>query len=167
VVGRIATVFVVIAVGVVMRIHRRHVTMSGRRHRRAETVVVVAVVARTVVVARTRRHVDYDVVVRARTVPPELQRFKVFEGGEAVEVTVHLIVGHDRVDPTRVGAIGRNLYCNSLDTTRVHSNVFPCVVVAVVGVKIEIYITPIGVVSNVFHVVVDGDRVVVVHHNRL
>jgi len=56
-------VLVVVAVGVVMWIQRGHGTVTGRRHRRAEAVVVVAVVAGTVVVARTRRHVDYDVVV--------------------------------------------------------------------------------------------------------
>ena len=165
VVGRVATVLVMVAVGVVMRIHRGHGTV--RRHRRAETVVVVAVGAGTAVVARTRRHIDHDVVVRARTVPPELERLEVFEGGEAVELTVKLVVRHDGVDPPRVGAIGRDLYCDSLDTARVYSHVFPCVVVAVIGVKVEIYITPIGVVSDVFHVVVDRDRVVVVHHNRL
>jgi hypothetical protein len=166
VVGGVATVAVVVAVGVVMRIHRGHV-VAGRRHRRTEAVVVVAVVAGATVVARARRHVDHDVVVRARAIPPVFERLEVFEGGEAVELTVQLVVGHDGVDPTRVGAIGRNLYFDSLNAAGVHFHVLPCVVVAVVGVKVEIYITPIGVVSNVLHVVVDRDRVVVVHHNRL
>jgi hypothetical protein len=166
VVGGIASVLVVEAVGVVFRVHGRH-GVTGRRHRRTEAVVVEAVVAGAAVVGRTGRHRDHDVVVVARTVPVVFERLEVFEGGEAVELTIHLVVRHDRVDPAGVGAIGGNLNFDSLDTTGIYSHVFPCVVVAVVGVKVEIYVTPIGVVSDVFHVVVDRDRVVVVHHNRL
>ena len=61
----------------------------------------------------------------------------------------------------------RNLDGDSLDATGAHFHVFLGVVVAVVGVKVDVDVTPIGVVANVLHVVVDRDRVVVIHHHGL
>jgi hypothetical protein len=86
--GRIAAVAVVIAVGVVMRIHRRrHArTVARRQHRRTITVVVEAIGARTVVVADTRRYCDDHPALGARTIPVEGDGLEVFEGGEAVEL---------------------------------------------------------------------------------
>ena len=101
VVGRIATVVVVVGIGVVVWIHRGHVVMrsSWRRHRRTVAVVVVAVVTGTVVVARTRRHVDDHPRLGVTTVPAEAYRLEVFEHGEAEQLIVEFVVWHHRVDP--------------------------------------------------------------------
>ena len=132
-------------------------TVAGRRHRRAETIVVVAVGAGAVIVARARADVDYHPRLGARTMPAEPDGFEVFEGGEAVEVTANFVVRHHRVDNVAVDGVAWNLNLNSLDATGAHFHVFLSVVVAVVGVKVDIYITPIGVVTDILHVVVDRD----------
>ena len=101
-VGRIATVAVVIAIGVVLRIHRRQVVRvmtAWRRHRRAEAVVVVAVSARTVVVARTRTNPDHHPRLVVVAIPAEAQGLEVLEGGEAEELVIQLVVRHHRVGP--------------------------------------------------------------------
>ena len=169
--GRITAVAVVVAVGVVMRIHRgrhaRTVSRRRRRHRRAIAVVVVAIGARTVVVADARRYGDDHPTLAARTVPVEGDGLEVFEGGEAVELVAQFVIGHDGEGEPSVDAIQRDVDLDSLDATGVHSDVFLGVAVAVVRVEVEGDITPIGVVADILHVVNDRDRVVVVHHHGL
>ena len=169
--GRITAVAVVVAVGVVMRIHRgRHagtVSRRRRRHRRTIAVVVVAVGARTVVVADARRYGDDHPALAARSVPVEVDGLEVFEGGEAVELVAQFVIGHDGEGVPSVDAIQRDVDLDSLDATGVHSDVFLGVAVAVVRVEVEGDITPIGVVADILHVVNDRDRVVVVHHHGL
>ena len=160
----------VVAVGVVHRVHRgrRHArAVAGRRHRRAVAVVVVAVGARAVIVADARRHRDDYPALSARTVPEEVDGFEVFEGGEAVELVIQFVVGHDGEGVPSVDAIQRDVDLDSLDSTGIHSHVFLGVAVAVVRVEVEGDITPIGVVADILHVVDDRDRVVVVHHHGL
>ena len=60
--------------------------MARRRHRRTVTVIVVAIGARTVVVAYTRGYRDDHPALSARTIPVEGDGLEVFEGGEAVEL---------------------------------------------------------------------------------
>ena len=157
----------VVAVGVVMRIHRGHGTVAGRRHRRAEAVVVVAVDARTVVVADARRHRDDYPALGARTVPVEVEGLEVLEGGEAVELIAQLVVRHDGEDVASVDAVQRDIDGDSLDATGIYPYVFLGVSIAVVRFEVEGDVTPIGVVADILHVVVDRDRVVVVHHHGL
>jgi hypothetical protein len=91
IVSRIATVIVVITVGVVMRIHRRHVVRVTRamtwrwRHRRTIAIVVEAEVARTAVVADARSHLDHHPRLVAIAVPAKTHWLEVFESSEAVE----------------------------------------------------------------------------------
>ena len=159
------------AVGVVSRVHRRRrgggTVARRRRHRRTVAVVVEAVVARAVVVADARRYRDDHPALIARTVPVEVNRLEVLEGGEAVELVVQLVVGHDGEGVPSVDAIQRDVNLDSLDATGIHSDVFLGVAVAVVRVEVEGDITPIGVVADILHVVDDRDRVVVVHHHGL
>ena len=165
--GRITAVAVVIAVGVVMRIHRGKGTMARRRHRRTITVVVEAIGTRTVVVADTRRYCDDHPALGARPIPKEADGLEVFEGGEAVELVANLVVGHDGEGIPSVDAIQRDVDFDSLDSTGIHSDIFLGVAVAVVRVEVEGDITPISVVADILHVVNDRDRVVVVHHHGL
>ena len=168
--GRIAAVVVVIAVGVVLRIHRRRRgarTVARRRHRRTVTVVVEAVGARTVVEADARRYCDDHPAFGARTFPVEGDGLEVFEGGEAVELVVQLIVGHDGEGKPSVDAVQWDVDLDSLDSAGIDSDVFLGVAVAVVRVEVEGDVTPIGVVADILHVVNDRDRVVVVHHHGL
>ena len=73
--ARIPTVVVVIVIGVVMRIRGRKCARTramaryGRRHRRHETVVIVAVVAGPRVEARTRRQDRHNPSRIARAIP--------------------------------------------------------------------------------------------------
>ena len=165
--GRITAVAVVIAVGVVMRIHRGKGTVARRRHRRTITVVVEAIGTRTVVVADTRRYCDDHPALGARPIPEEADGLEVFEGGEAVELVANLVVGHDGEGIPSVDAIQRDVDFDSLDSTGIHSDVFLGVAVAVVGVEVEGDVTPISVVADILHVIDDRDRVVVVHHHGL
>ena len=168
--GRIAAVLVVIAVGVVLRVHRRRRdirTVIGRRHRRAESVVVEAVGAWTLVVGDARRYRDNHPAFGARTIPEEGEGLEVFEGGEAVELMVQLIVGHDGEGISSVDAVQRDVDLNSLDSAGIDFDVFLGVTVAVVRVEVERDVTIIGVVADILHVVNDRDRVVVVHHHGL
>ena len=102
-VGRIATVIVMIAVSVVVRIHRWLVvrvicTMAWRRrHRWTKAVIVEAVAARTVVVADARSHSDHHTRLVAIAVPAEADRLEVLESGETVELAIQFIVRHHRV----------------------------------------------------------------------
>ena len=158
-----------VAVGVMHRIHRgRHSrTVARRRHRRTEAVVVVAVGAGTVIVAHTRSHGDDHPRLGTRTMPAEADGLKVLEGGEAVELVAYRVVGHDRVGEVTVDAVGRNLNGDSLDATRTNFHVFLCIAIAVVRIEEDADISPIGVVADILHVVVDRDRVVVIHHHGL
>ena len=168
--GRITAVVVVVAVGVVSRVHRRRRgarAVAGRGHRRAEAVIVEAVGAGAVVVVDARRRRDDYPALGARTIPVEADGLEVFEGGEAVELVVQFVVGHDGEGVPSVDAIQRDVNLDSLDSTGVHSDVFFGVAVAVVRVEIEGDVTPIGVVADILHVVNDRDRVVVVHHHGL
>ena len=105
-VGRVTAVVVVVCVGVVHRIDRVHavevsrrIATWRRRKNRIVAVIVVAVWAWTVVVARTRSHVDHHPGLVVVTVPAEAQRLEVLEGGEAVQLIAELVVRHDRVSP--------------------------------------------------------------------
>ena len=169
---RIAAVAVVVAIGVVVRIHRgrrRAVAraVAGRWHRRTVAVIVEAVVARAVVDRRARRHGDDHPALVARPVEVEADGLEVFEDGEAVEVVTQLVVGHDGEAMPSVDHVGRDFDGDSLDATRTHSDVFLGVAVAVVGIEVERDVTPIGVVADVLHVVVDRDRAIVIHHHGL
>ena len=104
-VGRIAAIVVVIAIGVVVRIHRWQImrvmaVVAARRwHRRTEAVVVVAVVAGTVVVAQTRTDLDHHPRLVVVTIPAETQGLEVLESGEAEEISIQLVIRHHRVSP--------------------------------------------------------------------
>ncbi len=136
-------------------------------HRRTEAVIVVAIATRTVVVARTRSDMDHHPRFGARPVPVEAYRLEILKSGEAVKLAAHFVVRHDGECAIQVDAVGRDIDSDSLDATGIDLDVLLGVVIAVVWVKENIDVTPIGVVSNVLHVVVDSDRVVVVHHHRL
>ena len=173
---RITAVVVVVVVGVVHRVHRRRrsvvVTMSVTVisvvvSARTEAVIVVAVGARTRVVVYQRRHGDDNPAVGARPVPAEGDGLEVFEGGEAVELIAQFVVRHDGEDRLRVEATERDVDGNSIDAAGIYFDVFLGVAVTVVGIKVEVDITPIGVVADVLHVVVDRDRAIIVHHHGL
>lgn len=164
IVGRIATIVVVMGIGVVVRIHDNVMWTSGtptarrrRRQHRTITVIVVTVFTGTVVVTRTRSDVNHHPRFSARPVPVEANRLKVLKGGEAVEFASHLVVRHDGECAIQVDAVGRDVNGDSLDATGIDLDVLLGVVIAVVWVKENIDVTPIGVVSNVLHVVVDRD----------
>jgi hypothetical protein len=169
VVGRIAAVVVMVVIGVVLRIHRgRHSgAVTRRRHRGTEAVVVVAVGAGAVVVANARRHRDDHPALGARPIPVEADGLEVFEGGEAVELVVQLVVGHDGEGAPSVDAAERDVDGDPLDAAGTDLHVFFGVAVAVVRIEVEGDITSIGVVADVLHVVVDRDRAVVIHHHGL
>lgn len=99
--------------------------------------------------------------------PAEADRLKVLEGGEAVKLSAYRIIRHDRVGEVTVDAVGRNLDCDSLDAAGTYLNVFLSVAVTVVRIEKDADVPPIGVVADVLHVIVDRDRVVVVHHHGL
>ena len=101
-VGRIAAIGVVIAIGVVVWIHRRHVvrmTWSRRRHRGTIAIIVVAVFARTVIVARTRSDMDDHPRLIAIAVPAEAYRLEVLKHREAVKLVTYFVIWHYCVDP--------------------------------------------------------------------
>ena len=158
-----------VAVGVVHRVHRgRHSrTVAGRRHRRTEAIVVVAVGAGAMVVADARSDVDHYPRFGARTMPAEADGLEVLEGGEAVELAANRVVRHDRVGEVTVDAIGRNLNGDSLDAAGTNLYVFLGIAVAVVRIEVDADVPSISVVAYILHVVVDRDRVVVVHHHGL
>ena len=144
------------------------VTVTRRRgHRRAEAVVVEAVAARARVVARHRRHCDDDPRIDARSIPAEADGLEVFEGGEAVELIAQLVVRHHGEDHSSVETTERDVDGDSLDAAGIYLDVFLAVAVSVVGIEEEDDVSPIGVVADVLHVVVDRDRAVVVHHHGL
>ena len=155
--GRIAPDAVVVAISVVHRIHRRRHSRTVGVHRRTVAIVVVAVAARTVVVARARSDVNHHPRFGASAVPVEADWLEVLEGGEAVELATHFVVRHDGECTVQVDAVGRDVNRDSLDATRTNFDVLLGVVVAVVGVKEDVDVTPIGVVSDILHVVVDRD----------
>ena len=126
-------------------------------HRRTIAIVVVAVAARAVVVARTRSDVNHHPWFGARPVPVEADRLEVLEGGEAVEVTAHFVVRHDGEGTVQIDVVDRDVDDDSLDATWTNLDILLGVVVAVVGVKVDEDVTPIGVVSDILHVVVDRD----------
>jgi hypothetical protein len=170
VVGRIAVVLVV-AVGVVLGIHRGRrcaVAVAGRRrHRRTISIVVVAVGTWTGVVVHARTYFNDHPALVARTIPVEGERLEVFEGGEAVERVAHFVVGHDGEGVALADAVGRDVDGDSLDATGAHLDPLIGVVVAFVGVEVDVNAASVGVVANVFNVVVDGDGVGVVNHHGL
>ena len=142
---------------------------SGRRgrHRRAIAVVVVAVDAGARVDVNPRRCADDHPTLGARSSPVETDRLKVLEGSEAVQFVAHLVVGHDGEGNSSVDAVHGDVDGDSLDATGVDFDVLVGVVVAVVGVEVEVNVPLVGVVADVFHVIVDRDRVGVVHHHGL
>jgi hypothetical protein len=83
-----------------------------------------------------RRRDDHP-ALSARTVPVEADGLEVFEGGEAVELVVQLVVGHDGEGVPSVDAIQGDVDLDSLDSTGVHSDVLLGVAVAVVRVEVE------------------------------
>lgn len=156
----------VVAVGVVLRVHRR-------RHSRAVAVmwtiavVIVAVGAGTVVVARAGTYVDDHPAFVARPTPVEGDRLEVLEGGEAVQLVAQFVVGHDGEGMTLAYAVGRDADSDALDASGTYCDPLRGVVVAVVRVHVEVNAASVGVVANVFNVVVDGDGVGVVNHHGL
>jgi hypothetical protein len=174
-VGRIAAIAVVVAVCVVVRIHRRHVVRvttvrTARRRRwqhRTVSIVVVAVVTGAIVVARTWSNMDDHPRLVAIAIPAEAYRLEVFEGGEAVELTVEFVVRHHSVDPGGIWTISRYADRNPSDTTRTYSHVLRGVAVTVVGIEIYVEITTISVISDILNIIVDGDRIGVVGQHGL
>jgi hypothetical protein len=166
VVGWIAAVVVVIVVGVVLRVHRT-MCMTLGRHRRAEAIVVVAVGARTVVVAQAGGYVDDHPAFVARPVPIEGDGVEVFEGGEAVKLVAQLVVGHDGEGVTSADAVGRDVDGNPLDAAGIYFHPFVGIVVTGIGIEVDVYAAFVGIVANVFNVVVDGDGVGVIDHHGL
>ena len=154
--GRIATYAVVVTVSVVHRIHRAGFVTSGR-HRRTEAVIVVAVAARTVVVADARGHRDDHPALGARPIPVEADGVEVLEGGEAVEFIAQLVVRHDGEGAPSVDTTERDFQGDSLDMPRTYFHVFFVVAVTIVRIEVDRDITLIGVVSDVLHVIVDCD----------
>ena len=165
VVGWIAAVVVVVAIGVVLRVHRVMCVTPGR-HRRAET-VVVAVGARTVVVAQAGGYVDDHPAFVARPVPIEGDGVEVFEGGEAVKLVAQFVVGHDGEGVTSADAVGRDVDGNPLDAAGIYFHPFVGIIVAGIGIEVDVYAAFVGIVANVFNVVVDGDGVGVIDHHGL
>ena len=119
------------------------------------------------IVARTRRHRDDNPRLGARSVPVEADGIEIFEGGEAIEIVAEFVVRHDGEGVPSVDTMERDVDSDSLDAARIHSHVFLSVVVTVIRVEVQGDITPIGVVADVLHVVVDRDRAVVIHHHGL
>jgi hypothetical protein len=99
--------------------------------------------------------------------PAEADGLEVLEGGEAVKLATYRVVRHNRVSEVTVDAIGRNLDGDSLDAAGTYLNVFLSVAVTVVRIEEDADVPPIGVVADILHVIVDRDRVVVVHHHGL
>ena len=99
--------------------------------------------------------------------PAEADRLKVLEGGEAVKLSTYRVVRHDRVGEVTVDAIGRNLDGNSLNAAGTYLNVLLSIAVTVVRIEVDTDVPSVGVVAYILHVVVDRDRVVVVHHHGL
>ena len=171
-VGRIAAIAVVIAIGVVLRIHRWHVmrvarTAARRWHRRTEAVIVVAVGTWTVVVARARTDLDHYPWLVVVAVPAEAQWLEVFECSEAEELVIQFVIRHHRVCPRRIRTEGRDADGNSLDTAGAHSHPFLGIAIAVIGIEVDIDITFVGVVSNILHIIVEGNRIGVVGQHGL
>jgi hypothetical protein len=172
-VGRIAAVVVVIVIGVVVRIHRRHVvrvwTMARRRwwHHRAIAVVVVAVVARTVIVTRARTDVDDHPRLVAIAMPAEAHWLEVLKRGEAVELVTQFVVRHHRVSPGRIGTVSGDADGDSLDSTGADPHILPSIAIAVVGIEVEVDVTSVCVVSNILNIIVDGNRIGVVGQHGL
>lgn len=136
-------------------------------HRRTVAVVVVAVAARTVVVARTRSDVNHHPRFGARPVPVETDRLEVLEGGEAVELASQFIVRHHRIDPGRIRTVGRDRHCDSLDSTGADSHVLSAVVASIVRIEVDEEVSPISIVSNVLDIIIDSDRIGVVGQHGL
>jgi hypothetical protein len=99
--------------------------------------------------------------------PAEADGLEVLEGGEAVELAAYRVVRHDRVGEVTVDAVGRDLDSDSLDATGTDLHVFLGIGEAVIRIEVDADVTSVGVVANVLDVVVDRDRVVVVHHHGL
>ena len=175
VVGRIPAVVMVVVVGVVVRIHRRHAvrsigapaTMRRRRHHREVTVIVEAVFARTVVVAHARSDMNHHPRLVVVAIPAEANRLEVLEDGEAEELVIHLVVGHHRVKNRGVQTVGGDVDCDSLDFAGADAHVLGGVGVTVVGVEIDAEITTIGVISDILYIIVNGDRIGVVGQHGL
>jgi hypothetical protein len=120
-----------------------------------------------VVVARARPDVDDHPALVARSFPEEGDGLKVFEGGEAVQLIAHLVVGHDGEGVTPADAVGRDVDGNPLDAARAYLHPFFGIAVAFIRIEIEANAAAVRVVANVLNVVVDGDVVGVVGHHGL
>ena len=100
-------------------------------------------------------------------IPAEADRLEVFEHREAVQLIAQLVIRHHCVSPVRIGTIGRNVDRNPFDPTGGHSHVFLCIVITVVRIEIDIDITPVGVVSDILDIIIDGNRIGVVGQHGL
>lgn len=172
IVGRIATVIVVITIGVVVWIHRRHGvrvirTKAWRRHRRTIAVVVEAEVTGTVVDADARSHRNHHPRLVAITVPAETHWLEVLESGEAVKLITQFVVGHHRVGPRRIRTVCRDANGDPLDPTWTNLHPFTGIAVAVIGIEIDAHITSISIVSNILHIIVDRNRIGVIGQHGL
>lgn len=131
IVGRIATIVVVMGIGVVVRIHDNVMWTSGtptarrrRRQHRTITVIVVTVFTGTVIVTRTRSDVDDHPRLIAIAIPAEAYGLEVFESGEAIELVVQFVVGHHRVKHGGIWTVGRDGDCNPSDAACADLHVF-------------------------------------------
>lgn len=163
-------IVVVVAVGVVHRIHRARascVVLMVVRLGRVESVVIVAEGSRTVVVGRACRHRNYHPALVARTIPAEGDGLEVFKGSEAVKIVAHFIVGHDSKGTSSLNVISRYGDGHSLDSASLDLDVFFGIAVAVVRVEVEADVASVGIVTDVFHIVIDCDGIVVINHHGL
>ena len=174
IVGRIATVVVMVVVGVVVRIQRLHVVEVTwriatwrRRSDRIVAVVVEAVRVGAMVVARTRTDKDDHPRLVAVTVPAEADRSEVLEGREAIELAVQFVVRHHRIDPGGIRTVSRDRHCDSSDSAGADSHVLSAIVASVIRIEVDEEVSPISIVSYILDIIVHRDRIGVVGQHGL
>lgn len=168
-VSRIAAIAVVMGIGVVMRIHRRHVVRVTRTRMwyRTIAIVVVAIRTRAMVVTWARSDVDDHPRLVAIAVPEKAYRLEVFKGGEAEQLVIELVVRHHRISPCEIQTAGRNSDRNSSDATRAYSHILRAIAITVIGIEIDIEIATISVVSDILDIIVDSYRIGIVGQHGL
>lgn len=160
------TAFMMIGVGVVMWVvvvMAMHVGMMTG----PEAVVVIARSTGTHVHADDGSWLKYHIDAAARSIPPESQRLEVFEGSQGKQLRTHFIIRFDGIGKVGIETISRDIYDDSLDPARTDSDVFTCVIVAVVRFEIKIEIARIAFIADILDIVIHTYGVVRVGHHRL